>query len=106
VFFLFIMLSLTNSQDSDTIGRLQKFRADRILLARRHCHRGNFGAVSRAQVLVSSRYIRALLCAVSYLPLPHGACRFHGLISIHSPPSRARDGLRFTGSELRSRFAA
>jgi hypothetical protein len=85
VLFLLIVLSLTNSQD-DTTGRLQKFRTDRILLARRHCHRGNFGPVCRVQVPVSSRYVRALLYAVSYLPLPHGACRFHGLSSIHSPP--------------------
>jgi hypothetical protein len=46
------------------------------------------------------------LYAASYLPLPHGVCRLYGSISIHSPPSRARDGLRSTGSDLRSRFAA
>ncbi|KAJ7793546.1 hypothetical protein B0H14DRAFT_3889212 [Mycena olivaceomarginata] len=66
----------------------------------------HFGAFCRVQVLVSSRYVRALLYVKSYLPLPHGVCRFHGLIFIHSPPSRARNGLRFTGSELRWRFAA
>ncbi|KAJ7301746.1 hypothetical protein DFH08DRAFT_1090110 [Mycena albidolilacea] len=83
VLFLFIGLSLANSQDDYTTGCLQKFCAYRILLAGRHRYRGDFGAVYRVQVLVSSR-----------------------LVSIRSPPLRARDGLRFTSSELRSRFAA
>jgi hypothetical protein len=104
VLFLFIVLSLMNSQDYGTTSRVQKFRADRILLARHHCHRGDFGAVCRVQVLVSSRYARALLYVVSYLPLPHGVCCIHRLISVDSPPLRARDGLRFTGSELCWRF--